>query len=163
MKASDIPMSEDQLLANVLAMAKTLKLRTAHFRPALTQTGRWVTPVQGDGKGWPDLVIVGPSGSLLRELKAEGKYPTPEQKLWLACLTDAGLDAGVWKPRDWHSDRIKQELQAIARRKPRAAVDSHCHVVRDGDITPCPNPPGQPHVDEQGDVYVTVPLKEASR
>lgn len=119
MKAADIPMSEDQLLTNVLDAAKKLKLRTAHFRPAQTKSGRWVTPVQGDGAGWPDLVIVGPGGSLLRELKAEGKYPTPEQKVWLAWLTAAGEDAAVWRPRDWRSGRIQDELRAIARAKPR--------------------------------------------
>lgn len=119
MKASDIPMSEDQLLDHVLETAKTFKLRTAHFRPAQVRSGKWVTPVQGDGKGWPDVVVVGPGGSLFRELKAEGKYPTPEQKVWLAWLTAAGEDAGVWKPRDWHSGRIQDELRAIARAKPR--------------------------------------------
>lgn len=115
MKASDIPMSEDQLLTNVLDLAKTLKLRTAHFRPAQVRPGKWITPVQGDGKGWPDLVVVGPGGALLRELKAEGEYPKPEQREWLAWLTAAGLDAGVWKPRDWRSGRIQEELRAICR------------------------------------------------
>jgi hypothetical protein len=122
-KASAIPMSEDKLLTNVLELAKTFNLRTAHFRPAQVRSGKWVTPVQGDGKGWPDLVIVGRGGPLLRELKAEGKYPTPEQKAWLAWLTAAGLDAGVWKPRDWHSGRIEQELRAISRPRTREAFD----------------------------------------
>lgn len=31
-----------------------------------------------------------------------------------------------------------------------APIDSHCHVVRDGDTIPCPNRPGEPHVDEDG-------------
>jgi hypothetical protein len=114
-KASEIPMSEDELLGNVLDAAKTFKLRTAHFRPAQVRSGKWVTPVQGDGKGFPDVVIVGPGGSLMRELKAEGKYPTPEQREWLAWLTAAGLDAGVWKPCDWRSGRIERELRAISR------------------------------------------------
>jgi hypothetical protein len=152
-KASDIPMSEDQLLTNVLDAAKKLKLRTAHFRPAQTKSGRWVTPVQGDGKGWPDLVIVGPSGSLLRELKSATGSLSPEQKLWLQWLTDAGHDADVWKPRDWHSGRIRSELEAVARRKPRTALDSHCHEVRDGLL--CVAHPGDPcdhqiPVDEEG-------------
>lgn len=33
-----------------------------------------------------------------------------------------------------------------------------CHVVRDGDETPCTEPPGEPHRDEGGDTYRTVPL-----
>ncbi|HEU5110122.1 MAG TPA: VRR-NUC domain-containing protein, partial [Micromonosporaceae bacterium] len=146
-------------LANVLDAAKRLKLRTAHFRPAMTQTGRWVTPVQGDGKGFPDLVIVGPSGSLLRELKSATGSLSAEQREWLGWLKTAGLDADVWKPRDWHSDRILSELRAIAKPKP------HCHVVRDGDTEPCTEFPGEPHVDGDGREYVTVPLarKETNR
>lgn len=44
------------------------------------------------------------------------------------------------------------------------ATDSHCHVVRDGDTIPCTERPGEPHRDEQGDTYATVPLnsKEAN-
>lgn len=115
MKAADLPMSEDQLLTNVLDAAKKLKLRTAHFRPAQTQTGRWVTPVQGDGKGFPDCVIVGPGGSLLRELKSATGSLSREQREWLGWLKAAGLDADVWKPSDWHSGRIQDELRAISR------------------------------------------------
>lgn len=37
-------------------------------------------------------------------------------------------------------------------------IDSHCHVVRDGDTIPCPARPGEPHVDGDGSEYVTVPL-----
>lgn len=37
-------------------------------------------------------------------------------------------------------------------------IDSHCHVVRDGDSIPCTARPGEPHVDGDGREYVTVPL-----
>jgi hypothetical protein len=105
---------EDVLLRNVIELCRRVGLRTAHFRPALSKSGRWVTAVQGDGKGFPDLVIVGAGGVLYRELKADGKYPAPEQRAWIAALTAAGRDAGVWKPRDW-PDRIQAELNAIRR------------------------------------------------
>lgn len=110
---------EDALLVSVLDLAKYLGLRTAHFRPALSQTGRWITPVQGDGKGWPDLTIVGPGGVLFRELKAEGSYPTREQRLWLAALAEAGADAGVWRPRDLTSGLIEQQLKALRKPAPQ--------------------------------------------
>lgn len=58
-------MTEQQLLANVLDLCRLLGLRTAHFRPAQTAHG-WRTPVSGDGQGWPDLVIVGAGGILVR-------------------------------------------------------------------------------------------------
>lgn len=106
-------MSEDDLLGAVLDLCKLLHLRTAHFRPGRTKSGGWVTAVSGDGKGWLDLVIVG-RGLLFRELKAAGKYPTPEQRQWIAWLTAAGQDVGVWKPADLASGRIARELKAVA-------------------------------------------------
>lgn len=104
-------MSEDDLLGTVLEMASTLGIRTAHFRPAKTAQG-WRTPVQGDGKGWPDLVLVGTT-VLYRELKSARGGPSKEQGLWLAALTRAGQDAGVWQPADLRSGRILAELRAI--------------------------------------------------
>jgi hypothetical protein len=104
-------MSEDDLLGTVLDMASTLGIRTAHFRPAKTAQG-WRTPVQGDGQGWPDLVLVG-AKVLFRELKSARGVTSAEQKLWLASLTRAGQDAGVWQPADLRSGRILAELRAI--------------------------------------------------
>ncbi|MER7167251.1 hypothetical protein ABT336_14425 [Micromonospora sp. NPDC000207] len=106
---------EDALQRQVLEMCKLLHLHTAHFRPALTRTGRWITPVGGDGKGWPDLTIVGPGGILFRELKSATGSRTPEQRQWAGWLAEAGADVAVWKPRDMESGRIKAELEAIRR------------------------------------------------
>lgn len=106
---------EERLKLAVLDLCKHLGLKVAHFRPGMTKRGNWVTAVQGDGKGYPDLTIVGPGGFMWRELKDDGKYPTPEQKAWLADLTAAGADADVWKPKDLISGRIKAELTAIRR------------------------------------------------
>lgn len=105
-------MSEDDLLAAVLDLASTLGIRTAHFRPAKTEQG-WRTPVSGDGKGWPDLVLAGPAGVLFRELKSARGVPSEEQRLWLGALRAAGQDAGLWRPTDWRSGRILEELRAI--------------------------------------------------
>jgi hypothetical protein len=75
----------------------------AHFRRALTQRGAWTTPVQYDAKGFPDLVLVRPGRRVLwREVKVGRNTTTPEQDWWLALLTDAGEDAGVWR---WPGDR----------------------------------------------------------
>lgn len=43
---------------------------------------------------------------------------------------------------------------------PTCKTDTHCHAVRDGDTEPCTAKPGEPHRDEEGDVYVTVPLTD---
>lgn len=108
-------MSEDDLLRNVLQLAKLLGLRTAHFRPGKTTRGNWITAVAGDGKGFVDTVIVGPGGVLFRELKsAEGRL-TREQADWGAALILAGQNWDTWYPSDWTPDggRIRDELEAL--------------------------------------------------
>lgn len=112
-------MSEDDLLTTVLDMARLFGLKAAHFRPAKTQTGRWVTAVQGDGKGYPDLTIAGAGGVLFRELKSDRGPATPEQKKWISVLVDAGADVAVWRPADLRSGRIERELRALRTRNPR--------------------------------------------
>lgn len=115
-------MSEDDLKEAVIDMAHLLGLKVAHFRPARTidrKTGKetWRTPVEADGKGFPDLVIVGPGGVLYRELKSGTGKPSPEQVAWLSGLTGAGADAGTWRPIDLTGGTIKRELQALRARK----------------------------------------------
>lgn len=110
-------MSEDALLRTVLDMARHMGVLTAHFRPAQSKTGRWLTAVQGDGKGFPDVTLCGPGGVLFRELKAAKGSLSPEQKVWLEALTAAGADAGVWRPTDLASGRIDAEIRAV--RRPR--------------------------------------------
>lgn len=112
-------MTEDDLLKTVLDMCKQFRLKTAHFRPAKTQAGNWVTAVQGDGKGFPDLVIVGPGGVLFRELKSDIGRLSPEQKMWMYKLNEAGADFGRWRPADLHSGRIERELRALRNPHPQ--------------------------------------------
>lgn len=105
---------EDLLEQRILDLCALLHLRTMLIKPALVR-GRYITPYKGTGKGWPDLTVVGPGGALFRELKQDGRYPTAEQRLWIASLTTAGLDAAVWKVADWDSGRIESELKAITK------------------------------------------------
>lgn len=74
--------------------------KVAHFRVA--KVGKnWMTPVQADGKGWPDLFCVhAPTGDAIAvELKKEYNSPvTPEQAQWLAWLEACGLECAVWRP-----------------------------------------------------------------
>lgn len=64
--------------------------------------------------GWPDLALVHPCGKLIFiELKQEGKYPTTEQRLWLAALSRAAevnplVEVFLWKPADW--DEVVEAL-----------------------------------------------------
>ena len=103
-------MSEDDLLASILDACARLRLRTAHFRPAWTERG-YRTAVSGDGKGFPDLVIAGRRVAY-RELKVGRNKPTAEQDAWLAALTDAGQDAGVWRETDW-PEVVMGELRGL--------------------------------------------------
>jgi hypothetical protein len=105
-------MTEDHLLANVLELCELLHLRTAHFRPARTTRG-WRTAVSGDGKGYPDVTIVG-RRVLWRELKANRGRLSVEQIAWIGALTHAGADADVWRVADWRSGRIEAELREVA-------------------------------------------------
>jgi hypothetical protein len=92
-------LSERDLTAALLEAAKLLGWRTAHFRPARTMHG-WATAVQGDGKGFPDLVLLRGRELLVRELK-DGSKLTQEQEGWLRAFSDASIDASVWTPDDW--------------------------------------------------------------
>ena len=110
-------MTEEQLLRSVLHMCRLFGVTTAHFRPALSQSGRWHTAVAGDGKGFPDLVLAGAGGILYRELKTDAGRLRPEQVVWLRTLKSAGASADVWRPADLRSGRIERELRAVRSRK----------------------------------------------
>lgn len=100
--------TESQFQRQVIELAQLLGWRVAAFRPALNARGQWRTAVQGDGAGWPDLVLVR-DRVLFRELKRDGAYLEPRQKVWRDQLVAAGADWGVWRPRDF--DRIQAELK----------------------------------------------------
>lgn len=92
-----VKVPEKAWTAQVLALASYLGWKTAHFRPAQNAAGQWRTPVAGDGKGFPDLVLVR-DRVIFAELKTEDGKPTPEQRAWLAACAKAGAEAYVWRP-----------------------------------------------------------------
>jgi hypothetical protein len=100
--------SEESFLGQVLEYARLFGWRCFHARPA--ETARGVrTAVQGDGVGFPDLVLVHPHhGVLVAELKREAGKLKPEQERWIADFRAAGVAAYVWRPSDW--SRITQIL-----------------------------------------------------
>jgi hypothetical protein len=107
-------MSEDDLLEAVIQLGRALCWKTAHFRPARTETG-YRTAVQGDGKGFPDLVMVHPGRAriLVVELKSETGRTTIDQDAWLAGFESALAGrVFVWRPRDWLDGSIEAELRA---------------------------------------------------
>ncbi len=90
--------------------------RVAHFRPGKTSrtyTNKrgeikyvWVTPVQADGKGFFDLVLVRPPRIMFIELKSDKGKLTKEQENWCRLIANTQsenncISWGVWRPADW--------------------------------------------------------------
>jgi VRR-NUC domain len=100
---AQLPLTEADWSRRVLDCARLFKWRTAHFRPAQTAKG-WRTPVQGDGRGWPDLVLLRPPRLILAELKSDTGRVSPEQSDWIAQLAEVpGIEVAIWRPSDWQS------------------------------------------------------------
>lgn len=100
-RATELPkLSEAEFTRQVIKLAKLYGWRVAHFRPAMTKNG-WRTPVQGDGAGFPDLVLVRGSVVLWVELKVGKNYLTAEQEEWMMAIGAAGQAVYVWRPADW--------------------------------------------------------------
>lgn len=94
------PISEDAFQSQVIDLARALGWKTAHFRPALTKSGNWITAVAGDGKGFPDLVLVR-DRVIFAELKRDTEKPSSAQRDWLDALERAGVEVYVWRPADF--------------------------------------------------------------
>jgi hypothetical protein len=95
--------AERDFQRTLIEYARLRGWRVYHARPALTQRGRWLTPVQGD-VGFPDLVLARQGRLIFAELKREGRKPTPLQQGWLEVLaTCPCVEVYVWTPRDWNA------------------------------------------------------------
>lgn len=103
-------MKEKDLTKAVIALAKTHGWRVAHFRTAQTKSGNWVTPVQGDGAGFPDLILLRGWRGLAIELKVGHNKPTARQQSWLNAFQEVGWDAWVLTDKDW-PDRMEKILR----------------------------------------------------
>lgn len=112
-------MSEDDLLGNVLDLARVLGWWAHHCRPARTAHG-WRTPVQGNA-GFPDLILVRDGWLIAAELKRQREKPTAAQGEWLGRFQQVGFVVGnrpaggvraeVWRPVDLLSGAIRAALE----------------------------------------------------
>lgn len=114
-------MDEETFTAQVLAEARQAGWRTLHIRPARTADG-WRTPVQGDGRGFPDLLMLRGNQLIVAELKSGKPGMAAQKKLsneqrtwadsWRAYFGDfVGVWPGgfaVWTPYDM--DEIREVL-----------------------------------------------------
>jgi VRR-NUC domain len=103
------PRSEKGFQAAVVQLARLRGWLVAHFRPARTARG-WRTPVQADGAGFCDLVMVRPRDRrvLFAELKSDRGLLTPAQAQWIQALFGTGAEVHIWRPADM--DRIEEVL-----------------------------------------------------
>lgn len=98
---------EDAWQDQVIEVAQLLRWRVAHFRPAKTAQG-WRTPVQADGAGFPDLVLVRGPRLIFAELKSDSGRVRPDQQEWLERLAGTSAEVYVWRPAD-----VKEMLNAL--------------------------------------------------
>jgi hypothetical protein len=104
------PITGQQLQDAIVDCAHTFGWIAAHFRPARTAKG-YRTPVQYDGAGFPDLVLVR-DRVVFSEIKGTGDSLRDDQREWLAALEAAGAETYVWSPAEWRSG----EVEAVLRR-----------------------------------------------
>jgi len=100
---------ERDLQDQIIQLARLLRWRVAHFRPAMTAQG-WRTPVQADGKGFPDLILLRGSRIVVVEVKRQLGTIDPDQELWLDAFRGVGAEVHVWRPSDMRSGSIQREL-----------------------------------------------------
>ncbi len=93
--------TEAEFQAAVIQLAETCGYQVMHVRRSVVRQGRWATATSISG--WPDLTLLGHDRAIFAELKSERGRLTAEQKQVIALLRAAGLDARVWRPRDWKS------------------------------------------------------------
>ena len=78
---------EDELQTDTIRRAQGSGFLVAHFRPVkqLRRDGttRHLTPVQADGEGFPDLLMVRRELMVVSELKSLTGRLRPEQEVWL--------------------------------------------------------------------------------
>lgn len=111
-----IDLTEAQFLDQIIDLARLYGWRIAHFRAARTKYG-WATPVAGDGKGFPDTVLVKKGfPTIFAEIKREKGKLSPEQEEWLEALRgNPGVMACVWRPSDFEA--IQDILSAVNLKK----------------------------------------------
>jgi hypothetical protein len=107
-------MTEEQFQKTIIDLAHINGWTVAHFRKAQTKRGNWITPVGGDGKGFPDLVLVR-DRVIFAELKSDKGTLRPDQKIWRDKLLEAKQAWYMWKPKDW--DIIVETLKRVNREK----------------------------------------------
>ena len=109
-----LAITEEQFQSQVIELARYSGWKCAHFRGVRIQrkngTVYYQTPVQADGAGFPDLVLLRPPRIIYAELKSDKGRASPEQDEWLRALAEcSGNEVYLWRPRDL--DEIENVLK----------------------------------------------------
>lgn len=101
---------EEDFTTATIELAQWYGWKVTHFRPCRTLHG-WETAVQGDGKGFPDLIGLREETvqAFVAELKCNDNKTTKEQSAWLHAFEVCRTPAFTWYPRD--IDEIKHVLK----------------------------------------------------
>jgi hypothetical protein len=111
--STDLKMSEAELQDAVIDLAHLFKWTVAHFRSVPVKHGDRVTyqtPVQADGAGFPDLVLVR-DRVIFAELKSDTGRTSTAQQDWLFALSHAGAECHLWYPRYLRDGTIENVLR----------------------------------------------------
>lgn len=100
----DVYMSEDMLMEEIRKRCNNLQLMAYHVPDSRLA---WA-------KGFPDLVIAGPSGILIREAKDRDNTLHPLQRRWGSHFERAGFNWATWRPQDLMTGTIQRQLARIA-------------------------------------------------
>ena len=106
-------MSEEDLLACVLDVAKRFGWLVCHIRPArvmIKGVETWRTPYQGDNF-FPDLCLARNGVVLLAELKSSTGKVSDGQREWLIAAHGDEWESLVLRPADWFSGRIEEMMK----------------------------------------------------
>lgn len=98
-------MSEKEFQRLVIEAAQINGWYVAHFRTAQAKSGNYITPVQADGAGFPDLVLVKNERLIFAELKAERGRMSAAQSTWFHKLGKVAFGCNkigvvIWHPSD---------------------------------------------------------------
>ena len=112
-------MTGKELQKELIDLLRKCGWRVAHTPPVQAVTKgrdgedvkRWMTPIQADGKGFPDLLAVR-ERLIVIEIKGKGDKLSGEQSVWLSAFRMAGVEAYVWTAAEWADgtcDRVIRE------------------------------------------------------
>lgn len=106
--------SEAAFQQRVIDLAHANGWLVAHFRAVriARADGSFyhATPVQADGEGFPDLLLLRGPSMVVAELKVGKNTASDRQVVWLDAFRQLGSPSGVWRPADW--PKIVETLSA---------------------------------------------------